>query len=406
MEEHRQWALLASESIFSASSIANALVLLLLSAGNTAIWIKYVNWVHAFPIKCVTLHRLRFVHDAMIQLIPILLFLVLGFFGPKLLLGGSWNSLTPMMWLLVAFCSIGFFKLTVQTIQYQRSRKIELPMASTTESKVVDVADAMSGTKFGEGKYLWLAKLPINEQYHVEFNEKQFEFENLPAAIDGLTILHISDWHYLGAIPKEFFQRVSELASNQPVDLVCFTGDLIDKQSLVEWIPETLGPLSGKFGNYFILGNHDWYQQPYEIRAELTKLGWVDASSKMLELDLNGATVQMGGDETPWMGTQPEFSANADFRILLCHTPDNLQYAREQHVDLMLAGHNHGGQVRLPIVGPLYSPSKFDTRYASGVFWEPPALMHVSRGLSGRHPLRYGCRPEVTRITLRKTSNL
>jgi predicted MPP superfamily phosphohydrolase len=67
----------------------------------------------------------------------------------------------------------------------------------------------------------------------------------------------------------------------------------------------------------------------------------------------------------------------------------------------MLAGHNHGGQVRLPLVGPVFSPSLFGCRYASGVFWEPPTLLYVSRGISGQHPWRWRCPPELTKLILR-----
>jgi predicted MPP superfamily phosphohydrolase len=68
----------------------------------------------------------------------------------------------------------------------------------------------------------------------------------------------------------------------------------------------------------------------------------------------------------------------------------------------MLSGHNHGGQIRLPVVGSVFVPSLYSRRYDCGTFDEPPTLLQVSRGLSGLHPLRFNCRPEVTRIVLRK----
>ena len=103
------------------------------------------------------------------------------------------------------------------------------------------------------------------------------------------------------------------------------------------------------------------------------------------------------------MGPDPDLAGTPEnaFRLLLSHTPDQIQRARADQIDLMLAGHNHGGQVRFPLFGPVYSPSVYGCRYASGVFWEAPTLLHVSRGLGGRHPLRINCRPEVTRIVLR-----
>ena len=66
----------------------------------------------------------------------------------------------------------------------------------------------------------------------------------------------------------------------------------------------------------------------------------------------------------------------------------------------MLAGHNHGGQVCLPLIGPVYSPSRYGCRFAAGAFYRDPTLLVVTRGLSGRHPLRWLCRPELTRIVL------
>ena len=71
-------------------------------------------------------------------------------------------------------------------------------------------------------------------------------------------------------------------------------------------------------------------------------------------------------------------------------------------MDLVLAGHVHGGQIRLPLVGSIFVPSKYSRRYDSGTFHEGPTVMHVNRGLAGEVPLRYNCRPEVTPVVLRK----
>jgi hypothetical protein len=103
------------------------------------------------------------------------------------------------------------------------------------------------------------------------------------------------------------------------------------------------------------------------------------------------------------MGMQPDLTSVPEdaFRIFLSHTPDNINWACRNSIDLMLSGHNHGGQVRLPGFGPVYSPSVYGCHFASGVFWEPPTLLYVSRGISGKHPLRWNCLPELTRLILR-----
>ena len=69
-------------------------------------------------------------------------------------------------------------------------------------------------------------------------------------------------------------------------------------------------------------------------------------------------------------------------------------------MDLMLAGHNHGGQIRFPVFGSLFVPSIYSRRYDCGTFNEGTTLLNVSRGMSGQQPLRFNCRPEVTRFVL------
>ena len=138
----------------------------------------------------------------------------------------------------------------------------------------------------------------------------------------------------------------------------------------------------------------------------MSDLGWQDVSSRSISVDIHGQEMLIGGTEKPWIGTHPEFGELDDrFRLLLSHTPDNYSWAQQNGMDLILAGHNHGGQVVLPVVGPVYSPSLHGCRNASGVYYSDPSLMFVSRGISGRHPLRIRCRPEVSLIRLKCKSN-
>ena len=70
----------------------------------------------------------------------------------------------------------------------------------------------------------------------------------------------------------------------------------------------------------------------------------------------------------------------------------------------MLSGHNHGGQVRVPLFGSIFVPSRYGRRYDMGTFFEAPTLLHVNRGLSGKEALRIRCNPQVTRIILRRAT--
>ncbi len=121
------------------------------------------------------------------------------------------------------------------------------------------------------------------------------------------------------------------------------------------------------------------------------------------QLTVRGEPLVVVGHEGPWFRPEPDLSAAPPdaFRLCLSHTPDNLPWARRHGIDLMLSGHNHGGQIRLPMFGSVFVPSRYGRRYDCGTFHEPPTLLHVSRGLGGEQPLRFNCRPEVTRIILR-----
>jgi predicted MPP superfamily phosphohydrolase len=120
---------------------------------------------------------------------------------------------------------------------------------------------------------------------------------------------------------------------------------------------------------------------------------------------IRGETLLAIGHEGPWFRPGPDLkgSPEAAFRLLLSHTPDNINWARTQGINLMLSGHNHGGQIRLPLFGSLFVPSFYSRRYDCGLFHRSPTLLYVNRGLGGKEPLRYNCRPEISRFILRKS---
>jgi predicted MPP superfamily phosphohydrolase len=116
----------------------------------------------------------------------------------------------------------------------------------------------------------------------------------------------------------------------------------------------------------------------------------------------------LAGNELPWYSgaekLEPVESVRGsgnDFFVVLSHSPDQWRWAKNMGFDLMLAGHTHGGQVCLPVIGPIIAPSRFGVRYAGGVFDLGGLAMQVSRGISGAEPLRWNCPPELCQLTLR-----
>ncbi|MEX2285434.1 MAG: metallophosphoesterase [Planctomycetaceae bacterium] len=378
----------------------NLLLLLLLCAGHAEVLAAAVNRLHARPFGERRLKQFRRVYTIVLLAFPVALLWFVGLRGPALLRGGEWRDV-PVGWTLyLAACAVGATSLLIAGLS-RALRKVPQWQVSN-HSRTIDISQRLGSPPVGSGPYRLLAQIPFNEVFQVEVSEKHYRLPRLPRELDGLSILHLSDLHFRGTPGLPYFEQVIELASELRCDMIAFAGDLLDNPKLIQWLPNTLGRLSAPLGCYFILGNHDWYLDPAAIRAAVRDLGWQDVAGKTVEIEHRGQWLVIGGTELPWMGKHPDFStAPADaFRILVSHTPDNIAYARSQNVDLMLSGHNHGGQVQLPLIGPVFAPSRFGVRYAGGVFEHEPTLLYVSRGISGRRPLRWNCLPELTKLVL------
>ncbi|MBX3439600.1 MAG: metallophosphoesterase [Planctomycetaceae bacterium] len=380
----------------------NLCLLSLLVAGHTQLWVAFINRLHALPLPKPFLQKVRHVHDLAILAFPPVLFWYVGWRGPQLLSYGRWSDLSPTWAVWLAMCALGFVGLVWSIVRYHT--KSSPPALVNTTSEMIDIAQELGGAPIGEGPYRWMTGLPGNEQFTVELNEKRLVLPHLPEEWSGLRILQLSDWHLTPTLRREFFDVVTEHALTRTADLVVFTGDLVDDLDCLDWLPDTIGRIDARLGRYFILGNHDWALGSEDIRRTLSDAGWQSIGSRTFTIEFKGRRLILGGDETPWIGRTPDFSKSSpdEFKLLLSHTPDHFPRARRAGVDLVLSGHNHGGQVVLPVLGPVYAPSRFGVRYADGLFAAHPTVMHVSRGLSGQHPYRWRCRPEVTWLILER----
>lgn len=383
----------------------NLLALITLSAGHAALVIGLVNRLHGLPFRRETLRITRGLHDIVIVAFPLAVSWLVGVRGPRLLWSNDWARLPVPLLVYLGVCAAAMIALPLIALR----RRFARPVAAliSNHSHTVDIACELGRRPVGDGHHHWMARLPGNELFQVQVSEKNYRLPRLPANCDGLSILHLSDFHFSGTPDRDYYERLVDLSQAMRPDLLIFTGDLLDRADLLDWLPSTFGRLSAPLGCYFVLGNHDWYiGRAEEIRRRLGEHGWCDVAGRCIMLESHGHSLAIAGSERPWMGTQPSFDGAPEdsFRLLLSHTPDNITWARRNRVDLMLAGHNHGGQVRLPLVGPVFSPSVFGCRYASGVFWEPPTLLYVSRGISGQHPWRWRCPPELTKLILRCNS--
>jgi predicted MPP superfamily phosphohydrolase len=251
-----------------------------------------------------------------------------------------------------------------------------------------------------------LARVPGNQLCRLHLTQAALAMPGLDDRLAGLSISHWSDLHFCGRIDREYFREVVALANVSPPDILALTGDVCESLRYLDWVVELLSVAQARLGKYFVLGNHDLRTRDVpRLRAALEHAGFTDLGGRAALVDQG--RVVLAGDERPWFAGEPQLPGGLPTRpqplkVLLAHTPDRLSWARARGFDLMLAGHTHGGQIRLPWIGPVLCPSRHGTKYASGFYHLPPTLLHVSRGTGSLFPLRLFCPPEITTLVLNR----
>lgn len=248
----------------------------------------------------------------------------------------------------------------------------------------------------------------------------------LPPGLDGLTILQLSDLHVGPHMRAEEVRRAVGLANRLSPDLIVLSGDFVSHSARYSAsCAQELAALQSHYGLYAVLGNHDIWTDADEVAENMHRAGITVLRDESRALLINECRLWLVGIEDAGVTAMPgkpcaEFRAlwadkakvavkllrniPADEpRLLLVHNPDFNELLAGERIDLALSGHTHGGQVRLPFVGPLLVPSCFGKKYAGGLAQGPAAPVYVHRGLGVvAPPVRLGCRPEIALLRLRR----
>ncbi len=241
----------------------------------------------------------------------------------------------------------------------------------------------------------------LDDSYKLELIDKVITCSFMPKNF-RLKILHLSDLHFGGNDNYFYFEKVFAKVDHEVYDYVFFTGDLIDNVSCLRWVVPLLKKIRSKYGKFAVLGNHDLWNSPDLVRKYLRKAGFTYLTSQGVKFFHQEISIGLFGNEYPWFSNHLSEVANEkyDIKILLTHSPDEFFWGTNLNFNLIFCGHVHGGQIALPLFGPLIIPSKFGRRFGSGLFQSGKTIMNVSRGISGSLPLRINCKPEVTVLNL------
>lgn len=266
---------------------------------------------------------------------------------------------------------------------------------------------------------------------------------HLPPAFTGYTILHLSDLHVYDRHGTDrrverHLRLCAELAEREDVDLVAVTGDLVERTLFAEPLGRWLSAIPARDGVYAVLGNHDhgcgydpatqeWEPSSLALRlaerlcpyffppgrpndvpaivAALEQAGVQMLLNRAVILERKGQRLWLAGVDDPYQRRHSLADALRDVPpdepcVLLAHAPDILPDLDTSRPLLVLMGHTHGGQVRLPFIGAVTTRTRVPLPDAYGLHRLGQTHIYITCGMGGATPLRFLCPPEVTLIRL------
>ena len=253
---------------------------------------------------------------------------------------------------------------------------------------------------------------------------------NLPAALNGLRIVQLSDIHIGDYMPADEIRRAVALANSLSADLAVITGDFVsDAGDPLALCIQELSRLHAPLGVWGCNGNHEIYAGAEDaaerlftqngmtlLRQKAVQLDWKSESFNLIGVDYQH-NVHLTGSALPTLGGVEPLVRRDQFNLLLSHNPNTFSSAAGLGIALTLSGHTHGGQINVEILSHSFSPAKFMTPFVAGLYQlpnaqsanqpadNPPAFLYVNRGLGTLGvPARIGARPEITLLTLQTAS--
>jgi uncharacterized protein len=275
-------------------------------------------------------------------------------------------------------------------------------------------SNARRGFLKASGAVLFAAPLAVTgyavfvQRLRIKLREQDIVIPGLAEDLDGLRIVQLTDIHLGPFLNERELAHAVAMASETYAHLALVTGDMISfHRDPLDACLKHLAGLRAEAGIYGCLGNHEVYAQAEDYATEQgARLGIHYLRSQAVRLKFGGAVMNLAGVDyqrfrRPYLRGAEKMVEPGVCNVLLSHNPDVFRRAARQGYDLTIAGHTHGGQVRVEILRTDLNVARFFTRYVDGLYREGGRSVFVSRGIGTiGMPARLGAPPEVALLRL------
>lgn len=257
------------------------------------------------------------------------------------------------------------------------------------------------------------------------YGVREYSVPVMPEGGRPIRVLVVSDFHL--RLTNQSLRRFLESLWRETYDVVLATGDFIGGAQSIEECVRLLNGLTARYGRYFVFGSSDYFAPTFKnyfdyflkikrhgtrrnpidrLREGLARQGWKDLTNRNLAGRWDGKPVQITGLDDPYLGWDDKSllvrDPEAKLAICVVHDPAPYLQAIQAGYDLVVSGHTHGGQVRMPLVGAVVTNSSLPTRFARGLSRIDDGWLFVTPGLgvSKFAPFRFMCPPEASVLNL------
>jgi len=305
-----------------------------------------------------------------------------------------------VVWLIIA-ASVGI-QWIVDRIRVATSAEVQLIGVRSATSEVVAMRRAHI-------PFASLRRLGAhNDLYDIEVTRYELFIDDLPPSFDGFRVAFLTDTHVTSFMRRAFYRECINRVTAFDPDIVLLGGDFVTWRKDIPLMADVLlTGLTARDGVYAVLGNHDYWSNGDDVRTAMEGRGVRFIINQNVQLRRNGEHLWLTGIDEVYRG-EPDVAAafsgigESEPCIGVSHHPDIIDELDGRRLDLLVCGHTHGGQIRLPFFGPIVIPSRHEGEFAEGFHRVRGVLMYVSRGIGAVPPLRILCRPEVATFTLRR----